>query len=444
MVEDLAVVPLVGEGHVLYVDAARHGPQLQSAGLVVQVGLQAHELHEAGQARDAVDEHLREAGEAAHGVDEGAGVQAEGDEVHVVHLAVHDEPPAHGDHRNGHDAGEKLHAAHEPAHGLVALLLGALEALVGALELGRLRVLVGEGLGRAHPGDAGFHVRVDAGHVGLHVLGGADHTNPVEVDDHQEHRDQDQHHQGKPPLDGEHDGNRAHQGHAGDEDVLRTVVSQLCDVEELSGDTAHEVAGAVFVVEAEGQRLQVVKEVLADIRLHQHAEGVAPVGDHVLQSGAQEVGGHHDHHHGEERLIPALRDQIVHAHPGDIGEGQVDEGDHQRAGHVQEEESQMGLEIAEKDAQQALFLKVFGRHESSSNIFSSLFPPLYHILFSDATGGFLIFSAKPGLWGRRSPPGCGVDIVLEPVSRPSSSCGSRSGQPPHLSGTARSGAPTSP
>ena len=26
MVEDLAVVPLVGEGHVLYVDAARHGP----------------------------------------------------------------------------------------------------------------------------------------------------------------------------------------------------------------------------------------------------------------------------------------------------------------------------------------------------------------------------------------------------------------------------------
>ena len=45
---------------------------------------------------------------------------------------------------------------------------------------------------------------------------------------------------------------------------------------------------------------------------------------------------------------------------------------------------------------------------------------------------------------RPPPPGCGVDIVLEPVSRPSSSCGSRSGQPPHLSGTARSGAPTSP
>ena len=152
--------------------------------------------------------------------------------------------------------------------------------------------------------------------------------------------------------------------------MVNMMVGQLCDVKELRRHPAHEVAGAVLVVEAEGEGLEVAEQVLADVRLHQYAEGVAPVADHVLQARPQEVGGQQYGDDAEKRLVAAVRDELIHAQPGDIGEGQVDQGDHQRAGHIQEEEPHMGPEIADKNAQQALFMKVAGGHGSAS-VFSS-------------------------------------------------------------------------
>ena len=366
MVEDLGVVPLVGEGHGVHINAALHVPELQRIGLVFQIGLDAHEVHEAAQARNAVHQHFREAGEAAHGVDEGAGVEAEGDEVLIAHVAVHDEPPAHGDDHHGHDAGEKLHGAHKPGHGSVPLLLGGLEALVGPQELLVFRVLVGKGLGGAHAGDAGLNVGVDAGDILLDMLGRLHHLLPVEVHHHQEGGHQQQHHQSQTPLDGEHDGDSADQGHAGDKQVLGAVVGQLRNVEELRRHPAHQVAGAVFVIKAEGEGLQVAKQVPADVRLHQDAEGVAPVADHVLQPRPQQVGGDQHQYHGEERLVLVLGNQLVHADPGHVGEGQIHRRDHQGAGHVQQKQVHMGFEIAEENAQQPLLVEITGIHGSSS------------------------------------------------------------------------------
>ena len=350
MVEHLHIVPLVGEGDVLHVDAPLYVLQGHRVGLILQIGLNAHQLHEAAQAGEAVDQHLREGGELAHGVDEGAGVEAEGDEVNVVHLPVHDEPPAHGDHRHGDDAHEKLHGGVEPGHGPIEDPLGGLKTLVGPQELLALGALVGEGLGRAHTGDAGLDVGVDAGGGLLDLPGGAGHAAPVEVHHDEEHRDEHHHHQGQPPLDGEHDGDGPQDGHPGDEQVLGPVVGQLRDVEELGGHAAHQVAGAVFVVEAEGEGLQVAEEIPADVRLHQHAEGVPPEADHVLQHRAQQVGPQQHRRHGEEGPVAPEGDQLLQAQAGDEGKGQVNQGDGQRAGHVQQEQPQMGPEIAEKYA----------------------------------------------------------------------------------------------
>ena len=47
-----------------------------------------------------------------------------------------------------------------------------------------------------------------------------------------------------------------HQGDGGDEQVLRAMVGQLGNFKQVPGDPAHKLAGAVLVVEGEGQILE--------------------------------------------------------------------------------------------------------------------------------------------------------------------------------------------
>ena len=163
-------------------------------------------------------------------------------------------------------------------------------------------------------------------------------------------------------MDREHQGYGPHHRYAGDEQVLRPVMGQLSDVEELCRHPAHEVAGAVFVVEAKGQGLQVGKQVPADVRLHQHAEGMPPEANHILQARPQQIGRHQQDSHGEEGPVAAVRYQLIQAHPADIGKGQINQRYGQGAGHVQQEQPQVGPEVAEKYAKKALLVKIAGGH----------------------------------------------------------------------------------
>ncbi len=178
----------------------------------------------------------------------------------------------------------------------------------------------------------------------------------------EKHRQDQRDHQRQLPLDGEHDGKGAHNGHAGDEDVLRAVVSQLRDVEEVCGQAAHELTGAVAVVVVKAQLLHVAEQVPADIRLHQDAEGVAPVADDILEHRPQGKGHKHHRHHREKRAVSALGQQLVHAPAGDVGKRQIDQGDHQRAGEIHNEQLPMGPEVGEEDRQRRFLLKFTGGH----------------------------------------------------------------------------------
>ena len=360
--EHLRLVPLVGEAHILHGDVPPDVGEVDGVGLVLEVRLDAHQLDKPVEAGEAVGEELVEVGHLPHGVDEGADIEVEGDEVHIAHLAPHDVHPAHGDHRQGQDAHKELHGGVKPAHGLVKVALGGLELLVGAVELAGLGVLVGEGLGGAHAGEAGLNVGVDGGHGLLHAPGGVHHGLPVYGGDQNEDGDQNQHHQGQLPADGEHHHNGPRHGDQGDKQVLRPVVGQLRDVEELPGHPAHEMAGAVLVVEPEGEGLDVGEEVPADIRLHPDAEGVAPVADHVLQERPEEVGGQKGAHNQKEGGIQPRRQQPLHTYAGHVGKGQVDHGDQEGAAQVHEEELPVGPKVGEEDAQGALCLVVAGCH----------------------------------------------------------------------------------
>ena len=159
----------------------------------------------------------------------------------------------------------------------------------------------------------------------------------------QQDRQQHQQYQRQLPAQGEHHRQRAHDGHQGDEQILRPVVGQLRQFKQVAGQAAHQLAGAVAVVEVEAQLLNVAVQIAADIRLHADAEGVAPVGHHEVQRRAQHIGGHHHRHD--------------------------DAGDEERAGQVQGEEPPVGFEVGEEYPQGAAGLIIFRGHAMPRLVF---------------------------------------------------------------------------
>ena len=139
-------------------------------------------------------------------------------------------------------------------------------------------------------------------------------------------------------------------------------MGQLCDLEQVRGQTAHQLSGAVFVVVFKAQLLQVAEEILPDIRLHADAEGVAPVGDHKLQKRAQHIGQQHDPHDDEEGPVLLVGQQVVKGAARHEGKSQIDTGDGQRAEHVQRKKPLMRFEITHKDPQQGFILEFLCFH----------------------------------------------------------------------------------
>ena len=336
---------------VLVIHPAFHSGQLPGAGPVFDDGLGAHQLQKAGEAGAAVHILLGKLGQPPDGRDKGGHIQREGHQVDVIHLLLHDQQAAHGDHQHLGNAAGEVHAALEQAHGLVILHLGGLEQGVGVVKLIQLLLLVGEGLCSPDAGDAALDGGVDIGGLFLDLDIGRLHSHPLGQGEPQA---QGQHHrqgQGQAPLDGEHHRQGAHNGQGADEDVFRAVMGQLRDLKQVTGDAAHQNAGAVLIIEAAGQVLHMVEHVPPHIRLDQHAHAVAQHGDDVVQPGLHQIGRHHQGHHHEKQGEQLPRQQAVHGGAGHIGKHQVDHRHQQGAAHIQGEELFMPGDIAHEYAQ---------------------------------------------------------------------------------------------
>ena len=85
---------------------------------------------------------------------------------------------------------------------------------------------------------------------------------------------------GEGGADEHHEREGAGKGEQGDEQVFGAVMGDLADVGEVGGDPADQVTGLLAVVEAQGERLQVVEGAAAHLRLDADAEDVAPIVDH--------------------------------------------------------------------------------------------------------------------------------------------------------------------
>ena len=104
------------------------------------------------------------------------------------------------------------------------------------------------------------------------------------------------------------------------------------------------------------------KQVPADIRLHQDAEGVAPVAHDEVKPRPEDKGRHHQGHDREENGKLLIRQPVVHGGAGDQGEGQVDDGDQEGAADIQQEQAPVGAEIGQENAQRSAGLVIFGGH----------------------------------------------------------------------------------
>ena len=360
----------IGKAHVAVLDLAAHIAEFLRVRRVLDVRLGAHDLQEAREARAALHILLGELAELAHGRDEGGHVEREGDEIHRVHAPEHDEQAAHGDHQHLRDAGGELHPAHEQAHRLVILHLGAFEQVVGAVEFPALLLLVGESLGHAHAGDAALDGGGDLGGLALDLDVGALHAQPLAEREPQAQRQHDRQHQRQLPAQEEHHDQRADDGQRADDHVFRAVVAQLRDVEQLARDAAHQHARAVLVVEAEGQLLHMFKEVAAHLRLDQHAHAVPEHGDDVIQQRLHQIAQRHDAHDEEEHAEHLLRQVLPHGAARHIGEDEVDHRDEQRADHVDDEELFLARDVADEDLQ-GLFVVVHANFFLSATAMAS-------------------------------------------------------------------------
>ena len=317
---------VVGKAHMVNIDLAAAGFQFLGVRRILERGLHAHQRDETLHARKTARENLREVRELAHGADEGRDVEREGDEVDVVHLAAHDEIAAHRDNGGGEERHKEFHRRVENAHLVVEGALGDLELLVRGVEFSDLRRFVGKGACRADARERGLDADVDGGGLLLFVARGSAHLAAAGHDGREEHRQDARDHERQAPFDRRHDTERAEDRERGDEQILRPVVGKLRDLEEVARQPAHELARAVVVKKAHVQLLHMNEEVAADVRLHADAEGVAPVGDDIVQKRAHKEGRHHHGHHGEKRAVLLIGQKIVHRLARHEREGKVDKG----------------------------------------------------------------------------------------------------------------------
>ncbi|MPM82183.1 hypothetical protein SDC9_129244 [bioreactor metagenome] len=154
---------------------------------------------------------------------------------------------------------------------------------VAALKLLLFIFLVGKRLRHACAGDRRLDIRVDLRDSLLHLEGCVAHLNPEPDDIENRNRHNAQERQRKPPVDKHHDDKRADHRRAGDQHILRAVVREFRDVEEIRRHAGHEFSCANFVVKTKGKLLNVRKDIPPDIRLHPHTEDMPPVVDDIQE-----------------------------------------------------------------------------------------------------------------------------------------------------------------
>ena len=139
-------------------------------------------------------------------------------------------------------------------------------------------------------------------------------------------------------------------------------MGQLRQIKQVRGQAAHQLAGAVLVIEIKAQLLHMPEQIPADICLHPNAEGMAQVGHDIVQPRPQHIKGRHHRHDDEKDPEFLVGQQIIQGLAGHQREAHVNEGDAKGTANVNGKELFVVLEIAQKNRQGGFFLKILCGH----------------------------------------------------------------------------------
>ena len=340
---------LIGKGHVVEADLSSDIRENTGIRGVLNLRFCPHQLDKAVEAGTALSIDFHELDQLADRGDKGGDIEREGQKVDKVKLPAHDQQAAGSDHRHLHDADRGFDSGVEKAHGTIIPDLAGFEGFVGEVEFGILRLLSGEGLRGADAGDAALNGGVDLSRPDLDVLVGLLHPEPLTDREGDTEGQQNDEYQSQLDVDGQKNDQGTEKRHTAGQDIFRTVMRELHNLEQVAGNTGHQDTGPVAVKEREGQRLHVYKHIAPHIRLHQRSHAVTDNGDQILEPGPQQVGGKKKRHHGEERGKLLLGQQRVHGVPGHIGEGQIYQRHRQRQTHIQRKCAAMRSNVGGKD-----------------------------------------------------------------------------------------------
>ena len=239
----------------------------------------------------------------------------------------------------------------EDSHALVVLFLRAEELQVARAELFMFNGFVGEGFHHTDTGQGILQACVDSGNFAAVVHKDGAHLFVLPYAEHEHHKSDGEQNQRHRHVDPEQQSERTENFEQGNEDVLRSMMSQLADIKEIRDKLAHHLAGVVSVVIREGETLILIKKILTHIAFHARAHDVSLTGNVIPPSEANKI--HQQQAEGQrgqntQNLIRAAGKNASRQIIEKLRECKIDHAYQHGAGHIDPENGLIGFVVAKK------------------------------------------------------------------------------------------------
>ena len=306
---------VIREGDILEADIASYIGQYPGIRRVLDLRLRAHELHEPVKSGHSLRVDLHELRQLPNRRREGRDVKGKGDQVDIAELPPHDQNTSHCNDSDLHQADRGFDARVEDAHGFVEGDPALLEGLVRDSELLVFGPFVGKCFRSPDAGDAALDGGVDLAGPLFDLAVGALHVEALPHSEDDAGGDHDEEYQRQDRIDRKQDDQRADDGERARQDVLRAVVRQFHDLEQVVGNARHKDTGPVPVKKAVGQRLHMCEDIPAHVRFDHCSHAVSDHSDKILTHRADQIRREHDQHDAEKGLEESFRKKAPHGPP---------------------------------------------------------------------------------------------------------------------------------
>ena len=154
------------------------------------------------------------------------------------------------------------------SHVLVADLLRSHKIIIPTLELLHLFFFIGKRLHHPDSRQAILNLAVNLRNLLPVALKRLAHLPVKDKCEHSHNRNKCKRHESKPYIHSQKDGKRANNLNHRDDQILRSMVEKLTDVEQVAGNPGQEMTYLLVIIERKSQLLIMPKNIPAHIRLH--------------------------------------------------------------------------------------------------------------------------------------------------------------------------------